>query len=365
MTRILVVDDEQVILKAFATALARHGEEFEVVGVGSGREALEALEGGAFDLMFTDLKMPGMDGLELLQQARARFPATDAVMMTGYSTVESAVGAMKYGALDYILKPFTQEELLAIVRKVERVRNSRRVQAEEAEGFVRWTRPLRVQHLIMMTTFILLTVTGVPLLFPETFRGVFFFEDSSLLRGLIHRIAAVGMILLSFVHIGWVLLSEEGNRNLRAILPKFPADLHEFRDLILYTIGKRKEHPFAGRYDVFEKFEYFAVVWGTIVMVVTGLFLWFSDYLFALVPLWVLDTMKIIHRWEAVLAILSIALWHTYHVHFKPGVFPGSKVWWNGRVTRDYMIKHHPAEYEQITGRPAHVDGAAHGEEVA
>ena len=68
MTIILVVDDEPAILRAFATALGRHSDEFEVVGVNSGQEALKALEEGDFQLMFTDLKMPEMDGLELLSR---------------------------------------------------------------------------------------------------------------------------------------------------------------------------------------------------------------------------------------------------------------------------------------------------------
>ena len=270
---------------------------------------------------------------------------------------------MKFGALDHILKPFTHDELLAIVRKLS------------ACVMAAWLKPRRLKDscaglgrfgrsTVMMTTFILLSITGIPLLFPETFKGVFF-RRLVLLRGLIHRISAVALMLLSFIHIGWVLLSDEGNRNFRAILPKFLADLKEFKHLLLYTIGKRQDPPFAGRYDVFEKFEYFAVVWGTFVMVISGLFLWFSDRLFAIVPFWVLDTMRIIHRWEAVLAISVILIWHTYNVHFKAGVFPGSKVWWSGRISREYMIKHHPAEYEEITGRSARIDHDAHDEEVA
>ncbi len=230
-------------------------------------------------------------------------------------------------------------------------------------GFLRWNLNLRAQHLTMALTFILLTLTGVPLLFPALFEGVFFFEDSSYLRGLIHRISALGLILLSIYHIGYVLFTEDGHRNLREMLPKPIADLKAMIGLVLYTAGRREEKPRAGRYDVLEKFEYFAVVWGTVVMVLSGFMLWFAEDLFHYVPLWAMDVAKVVHRLEAVLAILSILIWHTYHVHFKPGVFPGLSVWWNGRISREYMIEHHPIEYEELTGRPAVLHVEEHPQE--
>jgi CheY-like chemotaxis protein len=366
VTRILVVDDEPIILTSFAKAFERAADQYEIRGVGSGDEALEALAAEAFDLVFTDLKMPGMDGLEVIRRVRAEHPSADVVMMTGYSTVETAIDAMKEGALDYVLKPFTQDELFGIVRKAERIRHARLTEAEEQQGFERWPLVVRVQHIVLMLTFILLTVTGVPLLFPAFFEGMFFFEDSSFLRGLIHRIAGVATIALGILHVSWGVFTRGGRRGLGNILFRL-ADFKEVWHLILYTIGLRAEKPRAGRYDFFEKFEYFAVVWGTIVMVITGLMLWFAEELFRIIPLWVLDVAKVIHRYEAILAILTIAIWHTYHVHVKPGVFPGNTTWWNGRVSREYMIDHHPLEYEDITGRSAiaREDDRSGGEEVA
>lgn len=337
-------------------AFEKHREHYEIVSVPSGDEAIARLTEEAFDLVFTDLKMPGMDGIEVIRRSKEVRPGTDVVMMTGFSTVESAVDAMKYGALDYILKPFTQSELLGIVNKAERIRNSRIRSEEEGRGFLRWSVNLRAQHLVMIVTFLMLTITGVPLLFPDLFKGVFFFDDSSYLRGLVHRLSAVGMIGLSIYHVGYVLFTEDGHRNLREMLPRPIADLKAMAGLIMYTAGRRKEKPRAGRYDVLEKFEYFAVVWGTVVMVLSGLMLWFAEDLFHLLPMWALDVAKVVHRLEAVLAILSILIWHTYHVHLKPGVFPGLTVWWNGRISREYMIEHHPLEYEAVTGRPAILD---------
>ncbi len=291
--------------------------------------------------------------MEVLRQARRLRPGADCVIITGYSTVQSAVEAMKSGAVDYIVKPFTVEELDETVDRVERGRHRRLAEVEERRGIRRWSWALRAQDFVLMVTFFLLSLTGVTLLFPETFKGVFFFEDSSMLGGLMRRVSAVILILLSVFHVGFVIVSEDGNRNLRAILPRLPADLKEAWERILCNRGLRVEPPRAGRYNFIEKFEYFGVVWGTFMMVVSGLVLRFSDEVLRVAPLWVVDTAKVIHRYEAILAILVVAIWHMYTVHRRPEVFPMSRVWWTGRISREEMIAGHPVEYEERTGRPA------------
>jgi DNA-binding NtrC family response regulator len=113
--KILVVDDELVICKSVQRILSPEGYEVETAL--SGQEALEKLGQESFDLVITDLKMPGMDGMELLAKIRERDPEMIIIMITGYSTVQTAVQAMKMGALDYIPKPFTPEELIVVVEK--------------------------------------------------------------------------------------------------------------------------------------------------------------------------------------------------------------------------------------------------------
>jgi two-component system, OmpR family, alkaline phosphatase synthesis response regulator PhoP len=107
--RILVVDDEQPVCEACHEALAIEG--YMVDAVLDGEEALRTLKNNTYDIILLDLKMPGMSGLEVLEKARGIAPKADVVMMTGYATVESAVEAMKLGAIDYIKKPFTNREL--------------------------------------------------------------------------------------------------------------------------------------------------------------------------------------------------------------------------------------------------------------
>ncbi|MBI2919688.1 MAG: sigma-54-dependent Fis family transcriptional regulator [Planctomycetes bacterium] len=114
MSRILIVDDEEPIRKTVAQTLA--GEKHESAGAATGREALEKLDGESFDLVLSDLKRPGMDGLELLAAIRDKGLDVPVVMMSGHGAVEDAVLATKRGALDFIQKPFDRDRLLLAVR---------------------------------------------------------------------------------------------------------------------------------------------------------------------------------------------------------------------------------------------------------
>ena len=114
--RILVVDDELVVRDSLKEWLEEEG--YTVAMAASGADALAVLEAGAFHLMLLDVKMPGMDGVEVLELAKSRSPDLTVVMMTAYATVETAVAAMKIGAMDYLIKPFEMDSLLAKVEQV-------------------------------------------------------------------------------------------------------------------------------------------------------------------------------------------------------------------------------------------------------
>ena len=121
--RILVVDDEVELAKALCDTLAR--QNFEVVGVNSGNDVLKALESGTFDVLLSDLMMPGMDGLRLLRQVLVIDPQLVVIIMTGQGTVQTAVEAMKLGAFDYVLKPFKLQAMLPILARAMQVRRLR------------------------------------------------------------------------------------------------------------------------------------------------------------------------------------------------------------------------------------------------
>ncbi|MFZ1519831.1 MAG: response regulator [Ignavibacteriaceae bacterium] len=113
--RILCVDDEEVILGSFRKILVLDG--YSVDTVETGQEALGLIQKHHYDFLFTDLKMPLMDGVEVCKSVKHLRPDIDVIIITGYASVETAVETMKYGALDYVQKPFTEDELIAFVKK--------------------------------------------------------------------------------------------------------------------------------------------------------------------------------------------------------------------------------------------------------
>lgn len=121
--KILCVDDEEVILDGFRKILVIDG--YSVDTVTNGKEALGLIQTHHYDFVFTDLKMPEMDGVEVTKAVKHLRPDIDVVIITGYATVETAVECMKYGAMDYVQKPFTDDEILAFVKKILIKRNDR------------------------------------------------------------------------------------------------------------------------------------------------------------------------------------------------------------------------------------------------
>ncbi|GIK20818.1 MAG: response regulator [Ignavibacterium sp.] len=113
--RILCVDDEEVILGSFRKILVLDG--YSVDTVENGQEALGLIQKHHYDFVFTDLKMPMMDGVEVCKSVKYLRPDIDVIIITGYASIETAVETMKYGALDYVEKPFTEDELIEFVRK--------------------------------------------------------------------------------------------------------------------------------------------------------------------------------------------------------------------------------------------------------
>jgi FixJ family two-component response regulator len=121
--KILALDDEKIVLESVSRILEE--ENYQVKTCRNGQEALETLKEGGFDILMTDLKMPGMDGLQAMESMLEIDPDLSIIMFTAYSTVDSAVKAMKMGAVDYIRKPFTPDQLTELVAKIMNDRKAR------------------------------------------------------------------------------------------------------------------------------------------------------------------------------------------------------------------------------------------------
>ena len=114
--------------------------------------------------------------------------------------------------------------------------------------------------------------------------------------------------------------------------------------MVKYNLGLARERPQFGRFTYAEKMEYFALVWGTLVMVVTGLALWFEVSFLNRFPFWSFQLATIVHYYEAILATLAIVVWHFYFTMFNPDVFPISKAMITGELSREEMEREHPKE---------------------
>ncbi len=125
--RILAVDDEPIILDSFRKILVLAG--FSVDTVESGPEALSLVRSRDYEFVFTDLKMPGMDGVEVVRAVKHLRPDVDVAVITGYGTIETAVETMKDGAVDYVQKPFTEDELVAFANRLF-IRREARLETE-------------------------------------------------------------------------------------------------------------------------------------------------------------------------------------------------------------------------------------------
>ncbi|GBE32228.1 transcriptional regulatory protein ZraR [bacterium BMS3Bbin05] len=114
--KILVAEDEEITLKHLLYALEKEG--YTASGVHDGLEAWDMIKEGHFDVVITDIKMPGMDGITLLEKIEDRWPETEVIIITGFGSIDSAVEAMKRGAYDYITKPFNLDEILIKIKKI-------------------------------------------------------------------------------------------------------------------------------------------------------------------------------------------------------------------------------------------------------
>lgn len=221
----------------------------------------------------------------------------------------------------------------------------------EEKKYLRMTLNERVQHFMLLSSFITLVITGFALKFPESLWVTWFRDiigDNAFeFRSDLHRIAAVIMVAVSFYHLGYVIFTKRG-RKLIADMWFKKSDITDLSGTFKYFTGRKKERPRFGRFSYIEKAEYWAVVWGTVVMGITGSLLWFENTFLPVISNSGMDIATTIHYYEAILASLAILVWHFYFVIYNPDVYPMNKAWFTGYLTEEEMEKEHPLELEEI-----------------
>ncbi|MCC7519346.1 MAG: cytochrome b/b6 domain-containing protein [Verrucomicrobiae bacterium] len=200
----------------------------------------------------------------------------------------------------------------------------------------------RIQHFLLATSFVYLAITGFALKYPDSWIA-WLGGPNEELRKTGHRIAGVFLLSLGAVHLGYLAVTQEGRRLFRDLLPA-RSDLRDLATVALRLLGRDAARPRFGRFGYPEKFEYWAVLWGTGIMGVTGFAIWFKIDVTRFLPRWVVDVATTIHFYEAVLAVLAILVWHLYHVMFDPDTYPMNWAWMDGRVSEAWHREEHPED---------------------
>jgi cytochrome b subunit of formate dehydrogenase len=167
-----------------------------------------------------------------------------------------------------------------------------------------------------------------------------------------HRYAAVVMVGVSLYHIYYVSFTSRGRQLIKDLFPVYQ-DLKEAIGVAKYNMGISKVKPKLGRFSYIEKAEYWALIWGTIIMSITGFIMWFDNTFMNLLTKYGWDIARTIHYYEAWLAFLAIVVWHFYFVIFNPDVYPLNRAFWKGTLTEEEMEHEHPRELEEIKRKQA------------
>lgn len=211
--------------------------------------------------------------------------------------------------------------------------------------YLRFPRAYRMEHWVMVLSFTTLALTGLVQKFAFSSISIAIINLFGGIENIriIHRVAATVLMIEVVYHIGLI--------GYNLIVRRYGADLMlGKRDIVnalhlfQYNLGLRKERPQQGRYTFEEKFEYFAIVWGTLVMVVTGFILWNPIASTQLLPGEFVPAAKVIHSGEALLAVLAILIWHFYHVHLRSF----NKSMFTGNLSEEVMREEHPLELDSI-----------------
>ncbi|MFQ5893002.1 MAG: formate dehydrogenase subunit gamma [Nitrospinota bacterium] len=223
---------------------------------------------------------------------------------------------------------------------------------EEDKWVQRFTVAQRIQHVLIMITMLVLLLTGIGLLFHESWWAAWLIrlEGGMAARGYIHRTAAVVLMALSVWHACQVIFTRQGHEEFLRLLPT-RQDLRDFVHMMRFNAGKADQPPAFGKYGYTEKVQYNGVVVGGLIMIVTGLLLWFENLSMAVLPKWVIDVTFLIHGYDGVLVFIVLFLWHLYNVHLNPRVFPMDKVWLTGKISVRELRERHHLQYQEMTGK--------------
>ncbi len=220
-----------------------------------------------------------------------------------------------------------------------------------ANKYLRMTLNERIQHLNLAINFTILVITGFALSFPTAFwvSPITDVPAGMTMRGFLHRLCGVAIVFLGGYHILYCIFTKRGRGIIKDMIPglKDAKDLLETLKNNLFINRPPKEIKMP-RFNFREKLEYFGLIWGTLVMTITGFILWFEVEWLRYFPQWTFNLARTIHFYEAILATLTIIVWHFYSVIFNPDVYPMNWAWITGYLTEHEMKEEHGLELEKL-----------------
>jgi cytochrome b subunit of formate dehydrogenase len=232
-------------------------------------------------------------------------------------------GMLGHNFLDYVVK----------------ARNIREVQIDHSRTVTRLTPLERIQHICLLSSFFLLGFTGFAIKYPSAWFFAWFvkLEGPYPIRSTLHKGLGAFLVGLSVFHAGYMLFTRRGRNKLKAMFPRL-GDLKDAVVSILHKLGLTRVGPQYEEFNYAEKAEYWALVWGILIMASTGIYMWFDPYIQEFFPFWFYSVVRTVHLFEAYLAVLSIIVWHLYHVIFDPDTFPMNFAWLDGKITEKKLL---------------------------
>ncbi len=251
------------------------------------------------------------------------------------------------------LIPFTLgfmllHNLLDLLSKLIR----RKPRHESTELAMRMNLWFRIAHWGIMASFPTLVFTGFALKFPDSWwaKPLLMWESGTGVRGGLHRTAAVVLIAATLFHFVHLLIKKRDRSFLSAMIPEIK-DATDMLDVLRYNLGLSNQEPKFSKFNYAEKMEYWAFIWGTMVMALSGFLLWFNNFALRHFPKWITDAATAVHWYEALLATFAILIWHFYLVIFDPSVYPMDTAWLDGKIPADHYRHSRPAYYRELVRR--------------